>query len=76
MPVRLLRAKDDNRERFVYYPHPVAEVVELVDTTDSKSVAFAGLGVRVPPSVPFSRACPATEDHARVKSQLLHHCLQ
>ena len=29
-----------------------AEVVELVDTTDSKSVAFAGLGVRVPPSVP------------------------
>ena len=36
MHVRLLRAKDDNRERFVYYPHPVAEVVELVDTTDSK----------------------------------------
>ena len=26
--------------------------MELVDTTDSKSVAFAGLGVRVPPSVP------------------------
>ena len=40
MHVRLLRAKDDNRERFVYYPPPVAEVVELVDTTDSKSVAY------------------------------------
>ena len=30
-------------------------MVELVDTTDSKSVAFAGLGVRVPPSVPNSQ---------------------
>jgi hypothetical protein len=42
----------DNLIPFVYHSRPVAEVVELVDTTDSKSVAFAGLGVRVPPSVP------------------------
>ena len=39
---------DDNGIAFVYYLAPDAEVVELVDTTDSKSVAFAGLGVRVP----------------------------
>ena len=49
-----------------------AEVVELVDTTDSKSVAFAGLGVRVPPSVPNSKQ---PKDDARVKNQLLHHRL-
>ena len=44
---------DDNLAVFGYYPRPRAEVVELVDTTDSKSVAFAGLRVRVPPSVPI-----------------------
>ncbi len=32
----------------------VAGVVELVDTTDSKSVAFAGVPVQVRPPVPFS----------------------
>ena len=46
---------DDIGIAFVYYLAPDAEVVELVDTTDSKSVAFAGLGVRVPPSVPNSK---------------------
>lgn len=29
-----------------------AEVVELADATDSKSVAFTGVWVRVPPSAP------------------------
>ena len=43
---------DDNGIAFVYHFAPEAEVVELVDTTDSKFVAFAGLRVRVPPSVP------------------------
>ena len=64
---------DDIGIAFVYYLAPDAEVVELVDTTDSKSVAFAGLGVRVPPSVPHSKQ---PKDDACVKSQLLHHRLQ
>ena len=34
--------------------HCVAGVVELVDTTDSKSVAFASVTVQVRPPVPFS----------------------
>ena len=63
----------DNLIPFVYHSRPVAEVVELVDTTDSKSVAFAGLGVRVPPSVPHSKQ---PKNDACVKSQLLHHRLQ
>ena len=33
--------------------HCVAGVVELVDTTDSKSVAFASVTVQVRPPVPF-----------------------
>ncbi|GEM_PF-535154 len=49
---RLKIPPDDNHKSIQYTPRPVAEVVELVDTTDSKSVAFTGLRVRVPPSVP------------------------
>ncbi|GEM_PF-2984258 len=33
-----------------------ARVVELADTTDSKSVAFAGVRVQVPPRVPIAIA--------------------
>tara|TARA_B100001093_G_scaffold279323_1_gene266966 strand:- start:41 stop:1024 length:984 start_codon:yes stop_codon:yes gene_type:complete len=47
---------DDNGIAFVYHFAREAEVVELVDTTDSKSVALAGLGVRVPPSVPRQKS--------------------
>ena len=64
---------DDIGIAFVYYLAPDAEVVELVDTTDSKSVAFAGLGVRVPPSVPRPKK---PKDDASVKSQLLHYRVQ
>tara|TARA_Y100001001_G_scaffold152290_1_gene164764 strand:+ start:265 stop:492 length:228 start_codon:yes stop_codon:yes gene_type:complete len=34
------------------YSRPTARVVELVDTTDSKSVAFTGVPVQVRPLVP------------------------
>ncbi len=34
---------------------PVAEVAELADATDSKSVSRKGVGVRIPPSAPFMR---------------------
>ena len=62
----------DNLIPFVYHSRPIAEVVELVDTTDSKSVAFAGLGVRVPLRYQIKTA----KVDACVKSQLLHHRLQ
>ena len=38
------------------YSRPTARVVELVDTTDSKSVAFTGVPVQVRPLVPNGSA--------------------
>ncbi len=35
--------------------HDYASVMELVDMTDSKSVAFASVAVRVRPLVPFNK---------------------
>ena len=44
---------DDIGIAFVYYLAPDAEVVELVDTTDSKSVGVKPVAVRVRPPLPL-----------------------
>lgn len=45
----------DSFEKIVYDTQVIrkADVLELVDETDSKSVASNGVWVRVPPSAPY-----------------------